>query len=76
MYSDPYGGSFGWNKDSFELVAFQHGMAHPEYDDFLHMGLTPGDQEAQAIRQGGIPGNSRRAHKGSRVIPTQEAAPT
>ena len=57
LYTDPHGRSFGWDKQCFEVVAFQHGVAHPEYDDFLHMGLIPGEQESQAIRQGGMPGN-------------------
>ena len=75
IYSDPYGGSFPWSKDYFEVISFQHGIPHPEYDDFLHMGLKPGTNEADAIRREGISGNSHRAHKESRVIPAVEAAP-
>ena len=66
LYSDPHGGSFGWDKNLFEVMAFRQGRAHPEYDDFLHMGLEPGKLEAQAIRRSGLSGNTHRSFKRSR----------
>ena len=38
IYNDPYGGSFErGNPEYFEIVHFESGKAHPEFDNYIHM---------------------------------------
>ena len=77
IYSDPFHGSFGVNnQDLFKVISFQHGTPHPEYDDYFHMGLEPGVNEANAIRRNGIAGNAHNAHRESQTVPNVQVSPT